>query len=145
MIKNTLILSISIFILTPTLYAQSIAPGLWKAKTSFILSGLPLPSSENEECILPEEAKDIKSSITSELKKNGCTLKKWEIKGQNLKASLICKNKEVDAEGTIQGKFSDKSYELNGEAEGTYQSMIPATATVKLTGKWVKACTVPKK
>ncbi len=124
----------------PTANAQSLQPGLWKTKAHFKLSGVPLPSSENEECLTADEAKDPKSSIVKELKKNGCELTKWNLKGKNLQAALKCKNKELDAEGSLKGTVSSKSYSLDGEAEGTYQGMIPSTATLKLTGEWVKTC-----
>jgi hypothetical protein len=126
--------------LSSTLLAQSLEPGMWKAKTSFKLNGIPLPSSEHEECITPSEAKDVKSTITKELQKNKCELTKWNVKGKKLEASLECKSDELDAKGNLHGQFSKKSYELQGEAKGTYQNVLPSSATVQLSGQWVKAC-----
>lgn len=119
--------------------AESIQPGIWKAKTSFELNGLPLPASEDEECIQKNEAKDIKNTIARELKKKGCELTKWTIKNKKLDASLKCNNDDLEAEGRIQGTVSTKSYDLRGEAQGTYK-MIPSFANLKLTGQWVKNC-----
>lgn len=127
-----------------TLNAQSLKPGVWKATSSFQLNGIQLPSSEDEECVTATEAKDAKSTITKELKKNGCELTKWTLKGKKIEASLICKNNELDAKGSLHGQFSQNSYELEGNAEGTYQGVLPSSATMKLSGQWVKACDTDK-
>lgn len=120
--------------------AQSLTPGIWKTKTSFKLSGISLPSKEEVSCITEDEAKDAKTTITDGLKKQGCELNKWEVKNNKLQAALSCKNKDLEATGQIHGQFSKKSYSLDGEAEGTYKSAIPASATIRLTGQWVKKC-----
>lgn len=121
-------------------FAQSLEPGIWKAKTNFKLNGIPLPSSEDEECVSPAEAKDAKATIAKELKKKGCELTKWSVKGKKLEAALSCENKDFTAKGNLQGQFSKKSYHLEGEADGTVKQMLPSTATVVLAGEWVKAC-----
>ncbi len=139
--KRILVLLVGLtFSHSSILLAQSIEPGLWKTKTSFKLNGIPLPSSENEDCVSASEAKDVKSSITKELQKNKCELTKWTVKGKKLEASLECKSSELNAKGNLHGQFSKKSYELQGDAKGTYQNVLPSSATVQLSGQWVKAC-----
>lgn len=120
--------------------AQSIKPGIWKGKVSFNMAGIELPPSEDEDCILPHEAKDVKTSIEKNLKKKGCSITKWTIKSKRLDASVVCKSTELDATGSLGGQFSDTSYKLEGKVAGTYQEMLPATAALKLEGDWVKAC-----
>lgn len=133
-------LVVLLLFLNPVVKAQSLEPGLWKAKTTFKVGDLSLPPSEDEECISTAEAKDAKGTITKELKRNGCKLLTWKVTGSQLEVSLTCTNEQIDAKGTLRGHFSAKNYELNGDAEGTYQGVIPATATLKLTGQWAKAC-----
>ncbi|MEZ0391732.1 MAG: DUF3617 domain-containing protein [Pseudobdellovibrionaceae bacterium] len=133
-----LIFSVSFFSLY--LQAQSLTPGLWKAKTSLKLNGVPLPSSEEEDCVSAEKAKDAKTTITQELKKKGCQITKWKVQGGQLQASLACVNNDVNATGQLKGKFSAKSYDLTGEAEGTYKNTIPSSVTVSLSGQWMRNC-----
>lgn len=143
--KKTALTIAMILFSSSLLQAQSLEPGVWKAKTSFKLNGVPLPSSEDEECVSAGEAKDAKATIAKELKKKGCELTKWTIKGKKLEASLVCKSDELEAKGNLRGEFSKKSYELQGDAKGTYQNVLPSTATVQLSGQWVKACEESKK
>lgn len=138
-------ISILILILSFQVHAQNLQPGLWKTKTSFKLNGVPLPASEKEECVSAQDTKDAKASISEELKKNKCELTKWKVKGKNLEAALKCDSDEVNAEGDLRGQFTNKSYNLQGEAKGTYQGVLPSTATVKLEGQWVSACDPAKK
>ncbi len=140
--KNTLfiILFAAVSLFTFSARAQSLQPGLWKTKSVFIVSGITLPSSEGEDCVTPEEAKDIKSTITKELKKNGCTLDSWKTKASILESSLTCKNDELDAKGTLSGPFTAKTYTLSGKANGVLHGSIPASADIKLTGAWTKEC-----
>lgn len=128
-----------LLIVQPT-WAQSFEPGLWASKESLELNGLPLPSSTDEECITPDQAKDAKATIEKELKKKGCSLTKWAYKNKKLDAAIKCDNKDMKAVGKLSGKFSQKSYDLTGEAKGTYQEILPATAVLKLSGQWVKVC-----
>lgn len=121
-------------------HAQNLQPGLWKAKSQFKLNGVPLPSSEDEDCIKPSQTRDAQATIRKELQKHGCRLDSWVVKNQNLEASLTCQTDEIDAKGKLHGKFTNKSYNLNGEAQGTYQNVIPSKATVTLTGQWVRTC-----
>jgi hypothetical protein len=132
-------LVIALLISPALVQAQTMKAGLWKAKSSFELNGLPLPSSEDEECISPDLAKDVKGTITKALKKQNCELTKWSLKGQKLEASLKCEKDDLKAEGTLKGTVTEKTYDLAGEAEGSFK-MIPSSATLKLTGKWVKNC-----
>jgi hypothetical protein len=120
--------------------AQSIEPGLWRDKSSFTVNGVPLPSENQEECIKANQAKDVKAAIIKDLKEYNCVLTKWTVKGTRLEASLKCDREDLEATGTLKGQFGRKSYSLDGEAEGTYQQLLPAKAVVKLRGEWVKAC-----
>lgn len=122
------------------LFAQSFEPGLWKSKESLELNGVSLPDFKAEECITPSQAKDSKATIEKELKRRGCSLTKWMVKDQKLDAAIICKNENMDAVGNLKGEFSSKSYNLNGEANGTFKEILPAVAVLKLSGQWVKAC-----
>lgn len=134
------ILITSILFATFQVSAVSFEPGLWKSKESFKLNGIPLPSSEGEECLTKEQTKDAKATIETELQKKGCTLTKWSLKNKKLEASLKCDNKDMNATGNLSGDFSRKSYDLTGEAKGKYKNAIPASAKLKLTGQWVSAC-----
>jgi hypothetical protein len=122
--------------------AQSIEPGVWKDSSKFTVNGLPIPNDEKEECITQEQAKDVKTAIAKDLKKIGCSITKWKVDGARLEASLKCKNDEmeVEATGTVKGKFSKKSYELDGEAGGTIKEVLPANAVVRLRGVWARPC-----
>ena len=127
-------------LLIPSLsQAQSIKPGIWKADSSLKLSGVPLPKSVDEECILESEAKDIKQTITKELKKRGCEPTKWVTKGKKLEIALKCSKDDLEASGSLRGSFTEKSYELSGDAEGSYK-FIPSTASFELKGQWIKNC-----
>ncbi|KHD88347.1 MAG: hypothetical protein OM95_09385 [Bdellovibrio sp. ArHS] len=125
--------------LTSFAQAQKLEPGLWKTKSVLILNGIPLPPAENEECISSTQTKNLKETITKELKKNDCQLNHWQLKGMQLQASLSCQKSEFNAKGTLRGKVTAKSYDLSGEAEGTY-NVIPSQATLKLTGRWTRVC-----
>lgn len=134
-----------IFVMSTLLFsfylpAQTLEPGLWKTSTSLDLNGIPLPDSDDEECITKDQTKDVKTTIEKGLKRKGCTLTKWMMKGEKLKASLNCKNNDVDAVGKLTGTVTKKSYDLHAEAQGKYKGTIPATAEIKLTGQWVKKC-----
>ncbi len=131
---------LSVLLLTVSAKAQSLQAGLWKTKSVFVVSGITLPSSDGEDCVSAEEAKDIKLSITKELKKNGCSLDSWKTKAATLEASLTCKNDQLDAKGILAGPFTTKSYTLTGNAKGVIQGSIPASADIKLTGVWTKEC-----
>ncbi len=138
MMKYIFCLALSISI--QPIWAQSFEPGLWTSKESLELNGLPLPSSTDEECIAADQAKDAKATIEKELKKKGCSLTKWTYKNQKLDAAIKCDNKDMNAVGKLSGKFSQKSYDLKGEAKGTYQEILPAVAVLKLSGQWVSYC-----
>jgi hypothetical protein len=120
-------------------YAQVLTPGIWKAKSSFKLNGLPLPGNDEEECITGDQAKDVKKTIEKGIKEKGCVLTKWKVKGSKLEASLSCQGKNLKAEGHLQGDVSPKSYNLSGEATGSLKG-FPTFADIKLSGVWVKAC-----
>ncbi|MES2803550.1 MAG: DUF3617 family protein [Bdellovibrionota bacterium] len=120
--------------------AQSFEPGLWTSKESLTLNGIPLPSSNDEECISKAQAKDAKATIEKELKKKGCSLTKWVYKNQKLDASIKCDNDDMEATGKLSGPFTSKSYELKGEARGTYKQVLPAIAQLNLFGERISNC-----
>jgi hypothetical protein len=120
--------------------AQSIEPGVWKDSSQFEVNGLPLPNEAKEECITKDQAKDVKMTIAKDLKKLGCAIATWKVTGTRLEAALKCKNDELNATGIIQGKITKKSYDLNGEAQGTIKDVLPANAILKLRGEWLRAC-----
>lgn len=124
-----------------TAQATSMQPGAWKTSTSFKLNGIQLPGKDDQSCVSAEEAADVKTTITQGLQKDGCELKKWDLQNTKLVAEVSCKNKDIQAEGTLKGTVTAKSYSLEGDAKGTYKSAIPSVATIKLTGKWIsKTC-----
>lgn len=134
------LLTLSFLLAATHSFAQALEAGLWKAKSDFSINGLPLPSNENEECITKDEVKDIKATITKDLRKNNCTLDTWKAHAGKLEASLTCKSDGLEATGKIRGSYTTKSYDLAGEANGTYQKSIPASAKLKLKGQWTKTC-----
>ena len=124
-----------------TAHTKSMQPGTWKSVTSFKLNGIQLPANESQGCVGADEAADVKSTIAKGLKKDGCELKNWNLKGTQLTTSVFCKNKDVEAEGSLKGTVTEKSYNLEGDAKGIYKSAIPSVATLKLTGNWIsKTC-----
>lgn len=122
------------------LYAQSFEPGLWKTKESFKVGPIEFPENENEDCITGTQAKDAKATIEKELKKKGCALEEWKVKKLQLNAVINCQNDDIEAVGKLQGKFTKKSYDLNGDIKGKYKKSLPAKAKLKLSGRWVKKC-----
>ena len=120
-------------------HAQSVDPGVWQADSTFEITGMELPPSRQSECISASEAKDIKKAILNELKIQGCTATKWQVTGKKLFVSLNCEKSGFEASGNLRGTFSSKSYDLSGQADGTFQG-IPAEATISLKGKWLKPC-----
>lgn len=129
----------SILLLASVANAQNMQAGLWKAKSNFELNGLPLPATENEECISKDLAKDPKKTISKELTKRGCVITKWTMKGKKLEASLKCQKDDIEAQGTLAGTVTQKSYDLKGDAEGSFKG-IPSFAKLNLTGQWTKPC-----
>ena len=138
--KQSIMLIIVSSLLSIVTRAQSLEPGIWKTKTSFNLSGISLPTKEEEGCVSAEEAKDAQKTISEGLKKQGCELNQWDVKNNKLQAGLSCQSKDIQAKGKIHGTFSKKTYALTGEAEGTYKNAIPTSATIKMTGEWIKKC-----
>lgn len=131
---------VTILFFSVQLFAQSFEPGLWKSKESLELNGIPLPSTSDEECITKTQAKDAKATIEKELKKKGCSLTKWTYKNQKLDAAIKCNNDDMEATGKLSGPFTSKSYDLKGEAKGTYKQVLPAVAELKLSGQRVSSC-----
>src|SRR4051812_13757359 len=87
-------------------HAQSIDPGIWKDSSQFTVNDLPMPNDAKEECITPEQSKDVKLTIAKDLKKIGCSISKWKVNGQQLEASLNCQSEQINATGTVTGKFT---------------------------------------
>lgn len=135
------ILLASILLMSLRVNAQSFEPGLWKSKESLELNGIPLPTSSDEECITKDQAKDAKATIEKELKRKGCLVTKWAFKNQRLDAAIKCDNNDMEATGKLSGPITSKSYDLKGEAKGTYKQLLPAVAQLVLTGQRVSACT----
>lgn len=117
-----------------------IAPGQWKTKSTFQVSGLDLPDNSTNECLSDEDAKDIKKNIEKELAKNGCVIQNWQIKKATLTAKLKCKNEQFEAQGTLTGKVTEKNYDISGNAQGTVAGALPATAELSLKGEWTGPC-----
>ena len=138
--KQSIMLIIVSSLLSIVTRAQSLEPGIWKTKTSFNLSGISLPTKEEEGCVSAEEAKDAKKTISEGLKKQGCELNQWNVKKNKLQAELSCQSKDIQAKGKIHGTFSKKTYSLAGEADGTYKNAIPTSATIIMSGEWIKKC-----
>lgn len=136
--KNTLMLSVLFF--SVQAFGQSFEPGLWKSKESLELNGIPLPSSKDEECITKDQAKDARATIEKELKRKGCSLTKWDYKNNNLDAAIKCNNDDMKATGKLSGPFTRKSYNLKGQAKGTYRDFLPAVADLELSGERVSKC-----
>lgn len=120
-------------------HAQSVNPGFWQEDASIEINGITLPPSQNSECVLASEAKEIKKTIVKELEKKGCSPTKWIVQGQKIEVALKCTKSGLEATGFLKGTVKDKSYEISGDAEGTYQG-IPAQANLALKGKWLKSC-----
>ena len=132
-------LIVALLLTSSAALAQSMQPGLWQANTRLDLNGIPLPASEAEECISSEDAKDVKKTISKELSKKGCEITKWTLKNKKLDATLKCQSKDLEAEGSLKGTVTEKSYELTGSAEGSFKG-IPSAAGLQLKGKWVRVC-----
>ncbi|MBC7458078.1 MAG: DUF3617 family protein [Bdellovibrionaceae bacterium] len=120
--------------------AESFEAGLWKSKESLTLNGIPLPSSEGEECLTKAQTKDARATIQKELEKKGCILTKWLLKSKKLAASIKCDNRDINAAGNLHGAFTSKNYDLQGEAEGKYRNALSARVQIKLSGQWIKSC-----
>ncbi|MEK6773111.1 MAG: DUF3617 family protein [Bdellovibrionota bacterium] len=129
----------SFLLFSSVLNAQSVEPGIWQADSSFEINGIPLPDSQEKECITADEAKDIKKTITMELGRHGCASTKWVVKDKKVEVSLKCTKSGLEATGNLRGNVSAKNYNLKGEAEGTYKN-IPSEASIVLKGKWIKSC-----
>ena len=75
----TYLIFVILTVFTLSASAQSLQPGLWKVKTVVKLNGIPLPTKDDEDCILASEAKDVKATIAKELKRNDCEVKEWKV------------------------------------------------------------------
>ncbi len=120
--------------------AQNLTPGIWQAKSEVILDGVSILPAFGEECISLEQAQNPKATISKIIEKIGCVLTSWSIKDGNLDASLDCRTNQLRATGKIRGQFSEKSYDLHGNAQGVYLNFIPASANLILRGQWMSEC-----
>lgn len=132
---NLLLLGILFSLQAP---AQKFVPGLWKSRTTLRLNGIPMPDSRAENCITNKQAKNARATIENQLKSQGCYLTKWEVKEKNLDADVKCDNKDLEANGKLRGPFSERKYDLKGEARGKYKRILPSIAAITLTGEWVE-------
>ena len=136
--KNKIFLGALIFVSLAS-DAQTMDAGLWQADSVVNIEGIPLPSSQDKECITKSQAKDIRKTISTELGKQGCKINKWSLRAEKLQASVTCDNHDIEASGDLTGTVKAKSYNISGTAAGNYKS-IPATANISLKGKWLSAC-----
>jgi hypothetical protein len=134
-----LLFSFSILAAAVAAQAQAVKPGLWQADSSAVISGIPLPASKDKECISKDDARDIKKAILRELKKTGCESTKWVKNGNKFDVELKCLKDGLEATGQLKGKIAETDYEFSGNAKGTFHG-IPATADLKLNGKWLEGC-----
>ena len=119
--------------------AQSLNAGLWKARTNYKVNGIPLPHTEDEECISKSQAKDVKATLSSALQKRGCEFNSWKLVGQELNAELHCKKDGFEATGIVKGSVTPTRYDLITDAKGKYKS-IPSIAQIHLVGDRIQDC-----
>jgi len=132
-----------IFLLSSAIVAkaQTITPGLWKAKTKIILGGMAMPLFDTDDCISQAEANDIKKYIQENLiPETQCSIKKWDYKKPNLKVSLHCENDQYSAKGDLAGKVTDKLFKIAGTLHGTHAIMGNVSVGVDYNGTYSKAC-----
>lgn len=121
--------------------AQTVTPGLWKAKTKLIVAGMTMPLFDAEDCISQTEAKNIKKYIQENLiPETQCTITKWDYKKPNLKTSLHCENDQYSAKGDLTGKVTDKLFKVAGTLYGTHAIMGKISVGVDYNGTYSKAC-----
>lgn len=121
--------------------AQTITPGLWKAKTVIKLNTLALPPIDANDCISANEAKDIRKYIQENLiPDTQCTIKTWDYKKPELKVTLTCSNSQYDAKGDVRGKVTEKEFHLTGTLSGTHIVMGDVEVGIDYKGTYTKTC-----
>lgn len=121
--------------------AQTVTPGLWKAKTKITLGTMTMPLFDADDCISPAEAKDVKKYIQENLiPETQCTIKTWDYKKPDLKVTLTCSNDQYTAKGNMTGKVTDKEFKIAGTLSGNHVVMGDISVGVDYDGKYTKAC-----
>lgn len=121
--------------------AQTINPGLWKAKTVIKLNTLALPAIDVDDCISASEAKDIRKYIQENLiPETQCVIKTWDYKKPDLKVTLTCSNSQYDSKGELKGKVTEKAFNIAGTLSGTHVMMGDVDVGVDYKGTYTKAC-----
>lgn len=136
--KSVLVFSL---LLASICSAQTITPGLWKAKTKLNVGGMSMPLFDTDDCISQAEAKDIKKYIQENLiPETQCTVKTWDYKKPDLKVTLTCENSQYSAKGNLNGKVTEKEFKIAGTLHGTHVVMGDIDVGVDYDGKYTKAC-----
>lgn len=121
--------------------AQTITPGLWKAKTKLTLGGMAMPLFDVDDCISADEAKDIKKYIQENLiPETQCKVSTWDYKKPDLKVTLTCENNQYSANGKLNGKVTDKEFKIAGTLTGKHVVMGAIDVGVDYDGKYTKTC-----
>ncbi|MBC7740755.1 MAG: DUF3617 family protein [Bdellovibrionaceae bacterium] len=124
----------------PTAATTALAAGQWHSEAHFKLNGIPMPPSDDKNCVTKEETKDVKKAIEESLARNDCKLITWVMKKETVDATVSCANDDFSADGTLKGTFSQKKYDLAGDIQGKHKLLGKARAHVKLTGEWIGEC-----
>ncbi len=125
--------------------AAPFTPGMWHSEATFKLNGVPMPSTDDDNCVSAKEAKEPKEAIAESLKRNDCTLTEWKMKKSTVNAVVNCKNDQLEAQGILKGHFDKKSYNLAGDITGKHKFLGKARASVVFDGRWTGECRPEKK
>ncbi|RYZ80408.1 MAG: DUF3617 family protein [Proteobacteria bacterium] len=121
--------------------AQTVTPGLWKARTEIRINGLAMPPLPTDDCLKDKEAKNIRAYIQENLlPETSCKITTWDYKKPQLKATLDCDGKDGKSHGTLGGVLNEKDFDISGNLEGNHALMGAVNIGVKYTGKYQKAC-----
>ena len=109
-------------LVTPSLAADGIQPGLWKITTSVVNNGVPVPPQTNARCLTAEQANDLADTFSPRFGgvNTQCQRTQYEKSEQNLKWKLECR-------GQVN---------MDSSAEFTFCSSLRYTATIATKG-WV--------
>lgn len=137
--KSVLFISL---LLSSVASAQTITPGLWKAKTKITLGGMTMPLFDVDDCVSATEAKDIKKYIQENLiPETQCKVNTWDYKKPALKVTLTCENDQYKAKGDLSGKVTDKEFKIAGTLKGTHVVMGDVAVGVDYDGVYTnKPC-----
>jgi len=132
---------VAILTLSSFASAQTITPGLWKAKSKITVGGMTMPLFDTNDCISSSEAKDIKKYIQENLiPETQCTITKWDYKKPDLKVTLTCENSQYKAKGNLSGTVTDKEFKIAGTLDGDHVVMGEVSVGVDYKGTYTKAC-----